>query len=398
MRNAVTLAIALALVASNAVAARMAEVTTRDRAIAFYAARVDRDPQGALDLAQLAGLYLQRARETGSHDDLHAAEDAARLSLARSRARNGRSLVTLANALMGQHRFAEAAAVAAELVRFDPEVASYRALQAEIALERGDDATVKAAFAALMEAGATADLGVAPRWARWLQMQGRDAAAYLCMQQALATARRNRDALPVEQLAWFHLRTGEAALRCGAARDADALFQAGLAIEPADPRLCVARARLAAQRGDWETARARADRALSLRVDTPALAVAYAAAVALGDCDRAHNIEQRLRACVAAHEGIDRTYVAFLLDHGRDPAAALALAEADVAERRDPQAWHLMARALLANDRAAEARAAMLQACRWGARDPEFQRTVAAIEAALGHDETGRAWGALSAR
>jgi hypothetical protein len=45
-----------------------------------------------------------------------------------------------------------------------------------------------------------------------------------------------------------------------------------------------------------EGARALAERALELRADTPALAVAYAAAVATADGDRAQDIEQRLRA------------------------------------------------------------------------------------------------------
>jgi tetratricopeptide (TPR) repeat protein len=402
----VLLAIAIALVlraaepeaatAATPAVTQMAEVAARDRAIAFYRARAGRDPQGALDWAQLAGLYLQRARETGSHDDLHAAEDAARLSLSRLRARNGRSAVTLANALMGQHRFAEAAAVAAELVRCEPDVASYRALEAEIALERGDDATAKAAFATLAGDG-TSDLAVAPRWARWLQMQGRDAEAYRCLQAALAVAKLRRNDLPLEQLAWFHWRTGEAALRCGLLREADDLFRAGLSLEPADARLYVARARLAARRGDWPAAGDFAARALELRTDTAALTVAYAAAYTSGDCDQARDLDRRLRACVSSHEGVDRHYVGFLLDFALDPAAALALAEADVAERRDPQAWHLLARALLANQRPQAAREAMLQAMRWGARDADYQRTIADIEAALGHAATSRAWRDLAA-
>lgn len=43
-----------------------AEAELRGRDITFYETRVVEDPQSAADLAQLAGLYLQRGREIGA--------------------------------------------------------------------------------------------------------------------------------------------------------------------------------------------------------------------------------------------------------------------------------------------------------------------------------------------
>ncbi len=101
------------------------ELALRDRDIAFYEDRVRRDPASALDCAQLAGLYLARARETGDHQDLHRAEAAARRSLAGRWRRNGKAALTLASSLVAQHRFGEALEVAdslcaSELTRIDP--------------------------------------------------------------------------------------------------------------------------------------------------------------------------------------------------------------------------------------------------------------------------------------
>ena len=53
----------------------------RDLDIEFYRARVTRDPRSARDFTQLAGLYLQRARETADNEDLVRAEETARHSL-----------------------------------------------------------------------------------------------------------------------------------------------------------------------------------------------------------------------------------------------------------------------------------------------------------------------------
>src|SRR5687767_2742025 len=105
---------AVALVASHAGAAgdgasngpARPEAEIRELDIGFYQARAGRDQYGASDRAQLARLYLQRARETGDHADLLRAEEAARGSLAIRRDRNGAAYAVLAASRMAQHRLA----------------------------------------------------------------------------------------------------------------------------------------------------------------------------------------------------------------------------------------------------------------------------------------------------
>jgi hypothetical protein len=68
----------------------------RDQDIEFYSRRVARDPRSARDYAALAGLYLQRARETADNEDLRRAEWNARHSLQLRSARNGAAFGVLA--------------------------------------------------------------------------------------------------------------------------------------------------------------------------------------------------------------------------------------------------------------------------------------------------------------
>ncbi|MES2125627.1 MAG: hypothetical protein V4503_13160, partial [Gemmatimonadota bacterium] len=82
-----------------------AERVRHDADIAWYHARAERDPTGAMDHLKLAALYLQRARERGTPADLALAEQEARTSLANRRQHNSEAFHALAIALVGQHRF-----------------------------------------------------------------------------------------------------------------------------------------------------------------------------------------------------------------------------------------------------------------------------------------------------
>ena len=122
----------------------------RDLDIAFYRARVARDPRSARDFTQLAGLYLQRARETADNGDLVRAEETARHSLALRRGRNEQAFGVLASSLLAQHRFAEALEVGRTLLAADTTSVAARGLVAETELELGD---YREAGAAVRHAG-----------------------------------------------------------------------------------------------------------------------------------------------------------------------------------------------------------------------------------------------------
>ncbi|MGH7516018.1 MAG: tetratricopeptide repeat protein [Gemmatimonadales bacterium] len=360
--------------------APLPESEIRERDIAFYLARVGRDPDGALDRMHLASLYLQRARERGSETDLSRAEAAARGSLGRRRAHNTSALAVLTGALLGQHRFVEARDAAAELARLEPESAAARALLGEALLELGEYAEARRIFTALQSR--RHDPAVAPRLARWHELEGRVEEA----DRLLGDARERAlalHALPREQRAWFHLRVGDLALRYGRLGEAKAALEAGLAESPDDHRLLAARARLAAEGGDWRGAIAYGNRALAGAFDPATLGLLADAHLALGDTAAAAEQERVMDVALLGQTGpFHRAWSLHLLDRGRHVPQVLARAEAELSTRRDVYGWDVYAWALFQAGRHAEAAAAMDRARALGTRDPLFEHHARAINAA----------------
>ena len=352
----------------RAVAVASADVELRNHDIVFYEQRAARDPESASDRARLAGLYLQRARETTDDRDYVRAEDAARASLALRTGRNGTAFVTLASALLAQHRFAEARAVARQLVAGEPAVASYRALLGETCLELGDYNCARAAFDSIDRAG-RASLSVAPRLARWAEVRGDTARARYLVRRARAVA-DSLPGLPREQVAWFHLRAGSLELRQGRPDRADAEFRAGLAVIPGDHRLLAAMAHLAAVRNRWREAIRYGDSAIAVALDPATLGVIADAYAALGDTARAAEYARTMEVAAGQQAGAyHRAWSLYLLDHGRRIPEVLAATQADVAGRPDVYGYDLLAWALYKQGRVPEARRAMASALAQGTQD-----------------------------
>ncbi len=339
----------------------------RDLDIEFYAGRAARDPRSARDFTQLAGLYLQRARESGSNDDLVRAERTARHSLALRHGRNYEAFGVLASSLLAQHRFAEALEVGQRLLAGDTTSIAARALVAETELELGRYEEAGRRFGML--ATYQADLGVAPRLARWEELRGRPTAARRLLRQARDQTRR-RHGMPREQMAWFHLRLGDLALRAGQLREAERELEAGLGIMPDDYRLLAALARLEAVRHEWRRAVDLAERAVTKSLDPGTLGLLHDANVALGDTAKAADYSRAMALTVLAQPGpYHRAWSLFLLDHGREVPRVLANVEAELRTRRDVYGYDLLAWALFKSGRAADALPPMRRALALGTRD-----------------------------
>jgi tetratricopeptide (TPR) repeat protein len=367
-------------------AADSALAAGRNQQVAFYADRVRRDPASWLDWAQLGGLYLQRSRETGDHDDLHRAEEAARRSLALDSTRNGRSFVTLANALLGQHRFAAARDVARELVDGACREPAYVALLAEIEMELGDYDAARARFTELDSL--PEQLGSLPRRARWLELQGKITEARFLLQRAVDLALERRHEIPPEQLSWFYLRRGDFEFRAGDVGAAERAYREGAKIRPGDSRLLVALGRLAANRGRWRDALECAQAAAAGVADLPALMLLRDAHAAVGDTARAATFDRAVaRRAAVEHPDFNRAWTSDLLDHDRQLPAVLAQLKREIAVRRDVYGWDLLAWAFYKNGRCVEARAAMAQALRLGTQDARLDYHMGMIERALGHHD-----------
>jgi len=370
--------------ALDAVARLRARETARAEAdLRFYQARVAQDPFGAADRAKLAGLYAQRARETGEYEDYLRAEREARASLDARRERNAPARVALAGALMSQHRFAEARAQADTLFAADPSRPSYRSLLGELQMETGDYDGARATFGSLLSS--RANLGVAPRLARWMELTGHTAGARLLLYQAARDAEGRGD-LPAEQVAWFHLRVGDLELRNGRLSQAQNAFLAGLRAHPEDYRLLGEMAKLAAARGEWSAALELGGRAIAQVLDPATLAVMSDAALASGDSAKAEEYARAMEVSVRRQTGsLHRGWAVFLLDRGRRVDQVAAQAAADLRTRRDVYGYDLLAWAQHRQGKDADARRTMAQALRLGTRDATLFYHAGMIAASL-HD------------
>lgn len=363
-----------------------AEIGNQD--IAFFRARVVRDPLSARDFAQLGRLNLQRARETGDNADLVQAETNARHSLALRDARNSEAFGVLASSLLSQHRFAEALEVSRRLLADDTTSVAARGLLGENLFELGryeEAGTVLGTLAMYRN-----DPGIAPRLARWAELTGKPEEARRLMREAADEAER-RHGMPKEQLAWFHLRLGDLAFRYGHLGEAKRELEAGLAIEPRDARLLAARARLYAVRGEWQAAADVGEQAIATTLDPATLGLLHDASRVLGDSTKAAEYYRAMALAVLRQPGpFHRAWSLFLLDHDREVPTVLAKVREELKSRQDIYGYDMLAWALHRSGRDGEARAPMQRALALGTRDAMLFHHAGMIERSLGHDDAAR--------
>lgn len=369
------------------------EAERREMDIALYTNAVRLDPASAMFRAQLAGLYMQRARETGNPEDFARAEQLARGSLALRTQHNGKSFSTLAASLLAQHRFEEAFQVARQLVAGDSGEPSYRALLSETQYELGDYDGARITIEHLSN---RRGLSVAPRLARWAELTGRTDEARRVLRRA-ATDADGRGELPAEQRAWFHLRVGDVDLRSGRLDSAAAAFRRGLDLAPDDYRLLGAMARLELARGRPRDAAAAGERALASVLDPATLAVVGDAYAEAGDSARADEYYRTMEIAISGDSSaLHRAWSLSLLDRGRRVPEVLARAQRELLTRHDIYGYDVVAWALHASGRNAEARQAMSRALVLGTQDAGLYFHAGMIEDALGADLVARRYLSLS--
>jgi tetratricopeptide (TPR) repeat protein len=364
------------------------EAHIRDLDIAFFQRRVERDPRSARDYAQLAGLYLQRARETADNGDLVRAEENARRSLSLRSGRNTGGFGVLASSLLAQHRFVEARDVASRLVADDSTSIAARGLLAETHFELGDYEKAGRMLGSLSTY--RDDLSVAPRLARWQELHGHAEEARRLLRSARDQAARLHG-MPAEQLAWFDLRLGDLALRNGHLGEAEHELRNGLAISPEDYRILGAMARLEASRHRWGSAIEYGERAIASALDPATLGLVGDAYRAMGDGSKAQEYYRTMELAVLQQAGpFHRAWSLFLLDHNREVPRVLAKVREEIQIRRDIYGYDLLAWALHKSGDDRRAAVAMSSALALGTRDAMLFYHAGMIALAQGEPSRAR--------
>lgn len=363
---------------------------SRDDQLRVWRVALNADPSSAMAMAQLAGLNIQKARETGSEAYYPVAESLARQSLALRTDRNAKTYVVLASALLAQHRFVEARGAAAAAHELEPEVAQYRALLAEIDMELGDYGAAAQGFTGLGRY--RAHLSIGPRLARWEEVNGNVAAAREILETLTVEAERRRD-LPREQLGWFYFRLGDHYRRHGSPRRARRAYARALDVNPGDYRAYKGLSELELSLGKTAAAQAHA-RAAVERSRTPETLLALANSLRqAGDTVAAGAIETEVATEIGPEGGtFERAWQAYQLEWRGSSSALVDLLERESRERGDVQGYDLLAWAQFKAGRLPQARAAISSALRSGTSDASVWYHAGLIFRASGDGSRARAY------
>jgi tetratricopeptide (TPR) repeat protein len=291
------------------------------------------------------------------------------------------------NSLLAQHRFAEASGSARDLVEREPDEPAYRALLAEALLEVGayDDALKQ-----LNSIRANrADLGIAPRFARWAELTGRVGEARRIL-RAAGDAVAERADLSGEQRAWFLLRLADLELRHGNLRSAAQAIDHGLKVSPGDWRILLARARLSVAERRWSSAARDLEEVIAAVPSPEAFALLAATRRSLGMDDDAAAIEEILENLVDKPGALHRTWAFVLVDRGRKIDEIIHAVSADTLVRQDVHTLDLLAWALHRDGRTVEALPIVRRAIHMRTNEPALRFHAGMIEASVGNHAAAR--------
>ncbi|MFN0011783.1 MAG: tetratricopeptide repeat protein [Phycisphaerales bacterium] len=350
--------------------------------------RLAKEPDDTLALSSLGGTWLWIARQTTRHADFEKSA-AAFERLLKVNPQTTTAGVGLAQARLGQHRFADALTAAQAAVHAQPALPGVLALLGDVHLALGNTTEAALIFEELERTHLTLDS--LARVALVRDAQGRSAEARNAMTEAIEAGGLLK--AEGEQIAWCESMRGEFAFHAGSLEEASTRYANALRAAPAMHHARFMLARLAAARGDIEAA----------EHDLIALVAEFPLPryrVELGRVHLRHGEEADLKAAkelFAAAEaemaaevdrgdlGHVRELVEFWLANGGDATRAAELALRELREvRHDPEGFEVAAWSLHKAGRSAEAWAYMQEAL---TRNPGSARAhwrAAEIQTGLG--------------
>ena len=374
------------------IAGAPADLLTIDHSIAAWTANLAANDRDFLSAANLGLLYEARARLSGDVTDYGRATEAANRSLAiEPRQLDVKALH--ARLLLAAHDFAGALAEANAIDAAAPDQPAVLSIMADAQLELGD---VDAAAALYDRIHAAAPgPGVTARQARVAFLRGDTTSAVAQAAAAYEAATEAGQAGP--SLSWYAYLAGTMALATGSPEQAATWYDRALDAWPGSYLALAGKARAAAALGDTQAAIASYRSAIAVAPQPDALTALGDLLAMAGDTAGA-DAQYATVLAIAKLQGdgggliYNRQLVLFDVNHGRDLATALTLAEQELAVRKDAYGYDAFAWALLANGRAADADAAITTALATGIRDATLLYHAGQIKLALGDRTAARSF------
>jgi tetratricopeptide (TPR) repeat protein len=360
-----------------------------DHSIAAWTANVAANTRDFVSAANLGILYEARARLSGDVSDYLRATTAAERSLA-IEPRQLEVQAQHARLQLATHDFAGALAEAREINLAAPNQPAVLSIMGDASLELGDVDGAERLYAQIESL--TPGAPVTARLARVAFLRG-DAASAVTMAEA-AYAAASADGTTGPALSWYAYLAGTMHLNAGSPASAAMWFGTALDAWPTSYLALAGAARAAAALGDAAGAIAGYREAIDVAPQPDAL-TGLGDLLALGGDTKAAEAQYQTVLAIAQLQGsggliFNRQLVLFDVNHDRDLATALTLAEQELDQRRDAYGYDAYAWALLANGRAREADAAMSKALALGTRDALLLYHAGEIKLALGQSDLAR--------
>jgi len=369
-----------------------ADLRIIDHSISTWTANLARNDEDFLSAANLGLLYEARARLSGDVSDYGRATEAANRSLAIEPSQLDVQALH-ARLLLATHDFAGALREAQALDVAAPNQPAVLSILADATLELGDIDGAAALYARV--ATAAPGPAVTARLARIAFLRGQTTDAVTQAEAAFTGAKDAGQTGP--SLSWYAYLAGTMALNTGTPDMASTWFDKALDAWPGSYLALAGKARAEAALGHTDAAIAGYQAAIAVAPQPDALTALGDLLAMRGnttDAEAQYATVLAIAKLQGAGGGLvyNRQLVLFDVNHGRDVATALTLAEQELAVRKDAYGYDAEAWALLANGRVADADAAITTALAGGVRDALLLYHAGEIKLAAGDREAARAF------
>ncbi len=361
-----------------------------DNTIRFLENRLKNDPEDYSANNKLAGLYLQKLRETGNVQYLDLTFRAARISLdSVPELRNSGGLAVLALAEFASHDFTGARDHAARLIELDPGKSYPQGILGDALVELGEYEKAEIAYKKITLLDGGSSYVSETRFARLAQLRGDNTAAQKHFATALALA-LNQSAPPREAVAWCRWQLGETAFSVGDYETAEKNYTDALVTFPDYYRAIASLGRVLAARGDLPDAIKQYEKVALILPDPTyiaALGDLYKLAGRDEDAQRQYDLVEKIGHLSELNGALyNRQLALFYADHDVKTEEANKLAAKEYETRKDIYGADALAWTALKAGKSGEAHTAMKGALRLGTQDAKLFYHAGMIEKAAGNN------------
>ena len=366
----------------------VSDESSNENEIRFFENKVKNDAEDFSANSKLAGLYLQKLRETGDVALLNLAFRAAHASLdSVPDVRNSGGLTALALAEFAAHDFTNSRDHAVRLIELEPSKSYPQSILGDALLELGEYEKAEIAFKKITLLDNGSSFGSESRFARLAQLKGDNAGAEKHFAAALNLA-LNQSIPSRETVAWLRWQLGETAFSVGDYQTAEKYYGDALTSFPDYYRAVASMGKVLAAENDLNGATEQYEKVVKILPDpnyVAALGDLYQLGGRAEDAIRQYELVEQIRRLSELNGALyNRQLALFYADHDLKPEEAYQLAAKEYEVRKDIYGADALAWTAIKTGKLAEAQASIKDALRLGTKDAKLLYHAGIIAEAAG--------------